>query len=309
MSRVVLFVAIFTVLALPLVAEENQSPVIRWQGFVDSRVGLTGSSLSVEFAQLELGIGATITPWLSAEATIASDGVDGLGLGGGILKISYQTNGFAASITAGRFDIPLGLSSFRYASPDNALPFSILHNDALVEGWNNAGFMGEVQFGALGLTIYLVDGSMEALTNTDSGRAGGMRIRYSLMDGITAGISFAANHHALDHHTSWLGCDFEASFGPVGISLEYLASLPNDTWKKRSEGGMAEISLDLQTILGFALGLTLRGELLSLAEEADERAVSFGLGWSYQEALRITTALRIPNESDTSLVVQVITSF
>lgn len=72
---------------------------------------------------------------------------------------------------------------------------------------------------------------------------------------------------------------------------------------------MAEISLDLQTILGFALGLTLRGELLSLAEEADERAVSFGLGWSYQEALRITTALRIPNESDTSLVVQVITSF
>ncbi len=303
---------VFLLLAVSVVslaAGEPGQAAITWQGFADTRAGLTGSDSSLELSQIEVSLSALVTPWLSLDATLAGDGSDGIGLGAGYMTLKYASDTVSASLVAGRFDIPLGLSSSWYASPDNALPFSVMLNDAMVEGWNNAGCMGELGFGAFSVLLYLVEGGMESITNSDSGRAGGVRFGWKPVDGISAGVSLAASRHDAGRRFSWVGCDLEAELGPLALAFEYLAKLPDDVWERRSKGGMAQARMDLDALAGLRLGLIVRGEIVAPRDEEVERALTLGLTWSHDEKLRLTAAAKLPKTGDTGLVLQAITSF
>lgn len=310
MIRIALAAFLMFALSLAsLAADEPAKPSISWEGFADARVGLTGSDSSVELSQIELSVTAEITPWLSLDATIAGDGADGVGLGAGYMTIKHESDDMSLSLLAGRFDVPLGLSSFWYGSPDNALPFGTMINDTMVEGWNNAGVMGQFEAGSFSVSLYLVDGSMESMTNNDSGRAAGARVGWKPVEGVSVGVSLASSRHDAVQTFSWLGADLEAEFGPLALAFEYLAKLPDDTWDKRTEGIMAQAKMSLESLIGFNLGVIVRGDIVSPEVGDTQRALTIGLSWAYEESLRLTAAVQLPKGGDTGLVLQAVTAF
>lgn len=298
------------VAAVPLGATATNVSSITYSGFADTQaVFSAGPTTELKLSQLEVTLAAQVLPWLAAEATLAADGVDGVGLGAGTVTATFGETEFALELVAGRFDVPVGLASSWYGSPDNALPFGVLVNERLLGGWNNAGFLARTGSERLSFAVYAVDGAMASVTNADRGIAGGARLAWSPLDALRFGISIAANRHEAGASRSFAGIDAEFDLGPLTVSGEFLADVPEDTWSRRNEGFFGEARFDLADVAGVPLSLVSRYDSFSPDGGGTERAFSCGIAWNCGEALRLMLAYVSSDRDADRLAFQTLVMF
>lgn len=261
--------------------------------------------------QLELGLETALHKSVKLSAALAYNNDNGsMELGAAAVEWTIKTKKSEVVFTLGQIDMPFGITSGWYGSPDNALINTPLVNQTGINGWNNVAAMFTLQAGLFELKLYASDGSMEQITNSDNGLAAGGRAGIKIGDHFSTGISAARNYHAADGIIySYAAADLTFSPGPFTLSFEAVNS-STDTFLHNSDTGwMSQLELHGKQMINLPLNLIFRGGIFSSADSGDLYRFSTGITAEIGKFMRAGFVFEHNKGGSDSLALQVLSTF
>ena len=299
--------------------QESPSEVgtVKISGYIDSRLGfeLEDSAFKPSVDSMAIYVDSRLSEWLSASVTLEShfDGRDfGIELDGAFLTASHDAHGTSISLGIGLFDIPFGIASFWYCSPDNLFAFAPGITDRIFDhGWIDFGLFGSLETEHFGLTAYMAQGAAldeDVFGAADKGLAGGLRVTVSPVHGITFGLSYALNAHYAGDKLSFVAGDVELELGPLSLIGQYTAIMPKFEFGDRLDTWFVQAMFDLKDLTHIPLSIGGRFDYFSEAFMADpttglgESANALTIQALYQlsESLRLSLSFRTTHEEESA---------
>jgi hypothetical protein len=224
------------------------------------------------------------------------------------------------SLTIGYFDVPVGLASFWYGSPDNAFAYAPGLTSFLTGEWTDVGAMGTYEAESFSLTAFLVKGAplVDPMDVAPKGLAGGLRATFTPSEGITLGASYALNGCDINGNSSILAGDIECELGMLSLAFEWLAIMPKFEFGDRKDAWFLQAMFNLQEVADVPISLGARFDYLTESLSTNSKAgtaLTLQAAYAFEEYLRIGLSYQIVNDEiknngeDNRFLLQFLTMF
>ncbi|MDH3891197.1 MAG: hypothetical protein OEV49_08945 [candidate division Zixibacteria bacterium] len=279
--------------------------------------------------QAEIGLASPLSDRAVAELAVAYNAHDGLfELGVAVLDINmYEGEQFVSSvnIVAGQFDVPFGIDLNYYPSPDRKLVSGPMAVAMTHDGWNDLGFIFNVEAAAGNLVVYAVNGfesSAEVLDevatlaagedvfeeiDTSPANAVGTRIGITPVEGLEIGGSFANGWNLSGRpEMSLMGADVQYSVASLDFKGEYISHTVNRSIAKETNSGWY-----LQSTYNFPRAF-LTGRYGSFQPDEGDAVgqYTFGAGYAVVDAVELRFETIVHDHSDENRnTLQMVASF
>jgi len=318
---------------MPLAA----APTVEFSGYADVRAMYTmgdTKEFALAIGRMELTADALILPWLSLEVTLGTYGTMDTPrdykaeLGGAFVSLFKEDDGTKMSLNIGYFDTPFGLASGWYAFPENSFMYHPGVTEYFLGEWTDLGMYGAIEAEQYSVSAFVVQGEMEYLVDLYGGEgkgiAGGLRATFSPIEGLTLGVSYALNGHAVRSPTdesnnfSLIAGDIEWALGPLSLAFQYTASMPKFKFSDRLDVWFAQAMFSLEEIADVPIEFGARFDyftgnyVTALSGGTPEDAtniLTIQANWLLDEHLRIGLSFRHEKDEDDVLMLQVMGMF